>query len=736
MKTATKPDPVSRTISYRNTSELQLTHLHNAVQSESFLDMYCTDSVDLTFSGFLRTLSYYVDMFCPTVTRTCNSSTTSKTWLSRNILNMGAQLKDLHRLVSNSGNLAFLSQYKQLKGKYRAEIRTAKFQYFQTRLQKLNNYSQKAKAVWNVVREKTGRLKSDSELSLRLGEVIVSDRKIMANEFAKYFSEIAQKSLDDHFLNGITDVHSCTVSSFTDQSFFFSHVSAVDIVDTINNLKNTNSVGIDCISTKIIKHLGNIIAEPLSYVVNLCVQRGEYPDDLKIGSVIPILKKDDPLAIENYRPITVSTVLGRIVEKCMYDQMMSFLTKFNLITSCQNGFYPGRSTETACHDLLSFVYTSIDCGKYVGALFFDLSRAFDTLDLNIVSKKLYAKGFRGDFLSCITSFLSHRKICARVGTEKSDLFDIGLGVPQGSVLGPLIFMLFVDDLPQYISSQCLVAYCDDVAVAGAAESPEELRNQLNIAASEFSDWCARNRLIINSNKTVYLHFYNRRRFGPDSTVTVGRSEISVSATTRYLGTHLDGDLSWDGNIDRVCCRIGRAFYAILQLKTVLEIKQLIDVYYALVYSHINYNIILWGTAVNVGRVFVNQKRVIRLMFSLGPTESCRPIFRHYRIMTLISLYMYRCILFVRGHCSLYQVNSDTHSYPTRNGNDFRCRKHKTALFERSPDYMGCRLFNHLPTGLKTEADHNKFKNRLKTFLLEQCFYSIDEFFTNHNLVNR
>nr|CAI5821235.1 unnamed protein product [Callosobruchus analis] len=231
--------------------------------------------------------------------------------------------------------------------------------------------------------------------------------------------------------------------------------------------------------------------------------------------------------------------------------MMSFILKYKIITPCQNGFYPGISTEDATYSLCKYIYDSLDRGEYVGVLFFDLSKAFDVIDTSIIVSKLEGLGFRGNFLKFLKSYLNGRQITVKVEDKHSDLYHMKLGVPQGSIMGPLIFLLFVNDMPAHISTNNLVLYADDTTVAVHTESPLEIKSKLNLVASEFVHWCKRNSLIVNTNKTVFMLFHTKSQSAAQINVTVDGNNIYPSTTTKFLGLLLDSDMSYSSNIDNI-----------------------------------------------------------------------------------------------------------------------------------------------------------------------------------------
>lgn len=246
-----------------------------------------------------------------------------------------------------------------------------------------------------------------------------------------------------------------------------------------------------------------------------------------------------------------------------------------------------------------------------------MSRAFDSVDFEFVKYKLDSIGIRGNILDFIISFLSDRTAAVSVNGVRSVDFAVTDGVAQGSVLGPLIFVLFINDLPDHLGKTLVVNYADDTSVGLAAATPEELSLQMNLLISTFRDWCYKNKLMLNTSKTQCLYF--KRNV---SHIT----NIEGCDGVNFLGIRLDHELNFINHIDYVISKLSTAYYAILQLKYEVSSKHLIDLYYSLVYPYLAYNVALWGNSIASERVFINQKRIIRLMFNLTPRQTCRDTF--------------------------------------------------------------------------------------------------------------
>ena len=443
--------------------------------------------------------------------------------------------------------------------------------------------------------------------------------------------------------------------------------------------------------------------------------QGKFPDILKITKIIPVHKHGDRMNMENYRPISLLSIFSKVFEKVIYNRLISFLQKYNTINKDQHGFTASKSTETASFEFVEYIHNQLEQNKIVIGLFFDLSRAFDTLNLRFVEEKLYSIGIRDNILSLVMSFLSERRIYVKINDVISEQYPMNIGAAQGSVLAPLIFILYINDLSL---PGMTIKFADDTSIAIAADTSDKMYERMAEVCNSMNDWCFLNQQILNKNKTVTMHFHKII-----SRVSLQKSERIV----KLLGTYLDDTFNWEPQIDHICSKLNKAFFAILKLKQSVPKSTLITMYYALAYPHLSYNIILWGQAVNIQQVFINQKRILRLIFDLKRTQSCRNIFKENKILTLASIYIMKCPLYVFKNKDKFKQNLENHQYNTRHRTDIMVPRHSTALYEKSPYYACMKIFNKLPTEIKKIHSMNGFRSTMKKYLCENVYYLLKEF---------
>jgi hypothetical protein len=225
-------------------------------------------------------------------------------------------------------------------------------------------------------------------------------------------------------------------------------------------------------------------------------------------------------------------------------------------------------------------------------------------------------------------------------------------------------------------------------------------------------WCARNKLVLNINKTVVLKF----------------SRTHPLQSAKFLGSHIDSQLNWIEQANTVCSRLNSTYYAILKLKSLLTQGQLRSIYYGLAYPHMSFNTIVWGNSTHMSRILIAQKRLVCLIYNLKCRESCRPVFIAENILTFCCIFILKCGIFVYRNQSLFSKNRETRLYNTRFNNNLRSLSHRTAMYERSPSYSCTSIFNKLPTNIKTASTLQMFKKLLRSWLIGKCFYSLNEFY--------
>ena len=330
-----------------------------------------------------------------------------------------------------------------------------------------------------------------------------------------------------------------------DKSFFISPTDHLEIEDLILNLKIDKSEGPNGIPTKILHLLKNDISHLLADLFNCSFSTGIFPSILKTGKVIPIHKKLSKQICSNYRPITILSNLDKILEKLMHKRLYTFFEDNNVVYSLQFGFRKNFSTTLALLSLTEEIQQEIDKGKLGCGIFIDFQKAFDTIDHSILLKKLNHYGVRGTSNKWFQSFLTGRKQFVSINGFNSDLLDISCGVPQGSVLGPLLFLIYINDLYSSVKFCKVHHFTDDTNLTYFGDSVEKINKSVNIDLKLLVHWLNANKIALNVSKTELVFFKtNRKKINSDIKIKLNGKKIYPTTSVRYLGVKIDSNLNW------------------------------------------------------------------------------------------------------------------------------------------------------------------------------------------------
>lgn len=411
------------------------------------------------------------------------------------------------------------------------------------------------------------------------------------------------------------------------------------------------------------------------------------------------------------------------------------MSKKKILVNEQHGFRQKASTETAAFSLFNNILKSIDSRKIVGGLFLDLQKAFDCVDHDILLEKLNFYGISGKGNELMKSYIKDRyqrvvmkdKFNNKLASEWK---RVNYGVPQGSVLGPLLFLIYINDLPRTIDNYAdSVLFADDTSIIIANTNVKEYKHNIKLAMHEINNWFVNNALTINYNKTYFLQFFTKKQKEVPLQILSANSLLINSNSTKFLGLTIDSMMTWKEHIIDLANKLNKACFAIRSTKPLLTLKALKMVYYSYFHSVMSYGIIFWGTSPYSDNILLIQKRILRIITNSSKYESCRHLYKQQQILTLYGQYIYSLLMFVVKSKEIFSPNSDVHDINTRYNLNLHFPSTNLKLVQRGVFYSGVKIFNHLPTSIKCHFKEPKcFKNKLRSFLLEHSLYSLDEYF--------
>ena len=367
-----------------------------------------------------------------------------------------------------------------------------------------------------------------------------------------------------------------------------------EIEELCKALDGNKSMGWDGVSPRVLKAVAREIAGPLSRLFNCCMREGHYPTSFKVARVVPVFKSEDPTLFSNYRPVSILLALSQLFERVLKSRLVQFFEQHKVITPSQYGFRAGHSTAMAVLDMVEKMRTAWREKNCALGVFVDLKKAFDTVDHDILLQKLEHYGVRGQTLKLLDSYLRNRSQYVCHGGFESERGLVECGVPQGSVLGPLFFLIYVNDMVSVSKELEFVLFADDTNIFAKSKEPGELFRKVNRGIHELNKWFKCNRLTLNlKNKNIYFGgpgFNNQT----DEGLKIGGEEIRRVEGTRFLGVWVDQKLNWTEHIEQVLGKVGRLVGVIGRVRAAMGGRALHMLYNALILPHLQYCLMVWG----------------------------------------------------------------------------------------------------------------------------------------------
>ncbi|MGL1889690.1 MAG: reverse transcriptase domain-containing protein [Reichenbachiella sp.] len=511
--------------------------------------------------------------------------------------------------LSNKNDTKLISDYKILKNKVTSDLRNAEIEHFSNQLEINKNDCAKS---WKVLKNIIGKdsKQSKQKTSFLINGKVVYDSQVIANEFNIFFVSIGPLLAKDI----VSTVNPLFYLTPVVNSIVMLEMSIMEVRYIIESLKDS-SPGWDNIPTLVAKQCVDSYIEPLTDLINKSISEGVFPSELKLARVVPIFKSGDSSSINNYRPISILSFFSKVFEKIMYNSISDFMESSDTIYKYQFGFRKKHSTQLAIMSLVDKITSSLDTGDVVIGIFLDLKKAFDTVSHKILLRKLHAYGIRGNILKWFASYLSNRSQYVVYDGRCSQTDSIECGVPQGSILGPLLFIVYMNDICNVSEFLYTILYADDTCVVANGQDYKRLIAELNNALDNLSIWLKANKLSLNAQKTFYMVFHRARIKDHNVHLYMDNEALSGTKVFKYLGLLIDDKLKWTHHVLHVRNKIAKGIGIMYKARKYVHKKDLISLYYSFIYPYMIYCVEIWGhaAACHIDPLFFLQKKIIRIM---------------------------------------------------------------------------------------------------------------------------
>ena len=667
------------------------------------------NNTDTAWNCFKEIFNKVSNKHAPLVTRRLKAR--SCPWMSLEIVKLIYERDYYHGMFRKTKSLEMWDKYKKFRNSVTSLIRNTKRTFYENQI---NNLAGNPNQLWKLLNNVIPNTKSNSDT-----------HTFSANQYNKHFCSVGENIANSFKSNKQSYPWKGPNSVY---KFKFSTITKEVVALAINNMPNKSSLDILNMDIKLLKISKDIITDVLCHIFNLSIKQSKFCDDWKVARVSPAYKgkgvKND---LNNYRPISNISHVAKIMERIINKQFVNYLTKHDFINVDQSAYRANHSTTTALHRVMEDWLEALNDNQFIGIVYLDTKKCFDSIDHKILLHKLKRYGVVDIENKWFNSYLNNRSQKVFINNDYSEPGALKSGVPQGSILGPTLFLLYINDLSQHSFKACVNIYSDDVLIYYASNDFEELRKILQTSIDSISQWYYGNRLLLSSDKCGAMVITNKSQT-ENLNLNIGGSDLTEVDNFKYLGVIIDNKLNFNLHVESKVSKVKSKLYALRRLRNILPQSSLIKLYRSIIQTGLDYSITVWGNTsqnnmINIDRQQKMAARIIMDNFDFINTRGdnlCNLLnlqcFQD-RLKYSTCCLMYKCIHglvpdYLSNHI-LYEFEIHNHVTRTAINNDlylpFPCiEQYKQSLF-----YNGAKTWNNLSNLVRDSTSLNTFKRNYK-----------------------
>ena len=580
----------------------------NQLQQQSWDHVMGEINVNNAYNNFIDIIKKLYSDACPQVRVKVNSTNVHKPWFTNGLKNACKKKNSLYGVFLKTKLKIHEAKYKRYKNKLTSILRYCEKKYFSDLLEQNKN---NIKATWSILNTIMNKKVSINTLPNDFEDTDggkIKGKQNIANGFNDFFVNVGP-----NLANNIQCENNKTIHSYlkkrNDSSMFLGPVDVNEVLKTVNSCNSKTSTDCDEMSMSLVKNIIYDVITPFTYICNLSFEKSVFPDKMKVAKVVPLYKSGSHNHFTNYRPVSLLPQFSKVLEKLFDVRLQKFIEKYSVLHDSQYGFRSNRSTSLALMELIEEICTEIDNKNITIGVFIDLKKAFDTIDHKLLLQKLEFYGVRGAANDWVKSYLSCRKQFVQVDEHASKLLDIICGVPQGSVLGPKLFILYINDLCNVSNLVKYVLFADDTNIFKSGKNIHDLSKEISNEMDKLNVWFNVNKLSLNVAKTHFMVFGKVKHSGSIN-IIINDSEIERVSVTKFLGVFIDEKLNWSEHIIKVQSKLSKCVSIIYKARELVSKDALVILYNSWFLPHLSYCCEVWANTykTNLHKIVILQKK--------------------------------------------------------------------------------------------------------------------------------